>query len=110
MSASTKLADYFGGKFLKADDLDGPVTVTIETVEPETFKDESGKETTKLVARFEEMTKGLILNATNARFLGEITGGKTTEDLIGSRICLYVDPNVYFAGRKIPAIRITDVS
>lgn len=59
----------------------------------------------KPVLKFEEDHRGLVLNQTNWGSI-EAIHGVESDMWIGKRITLYVDPNVMFGGKRVPAIRV----
>lgn len=94
------------GSYLKADDLEGrEARVVVESVEFEDIKGDHGTER-KLVAKFVGKDKGLILNRTNAESIASIAGDDDFDNWPGACLILWVDPNVTFGGKKMPAIRI----
>ncbi len=103
----TKLDEFFGN-YLKTEHITGEVIYTIKEVVPEKIGRENNKET-KAVAHFEGVDKGLALNKVNAEAIAEISGSREIEDWVGTKVCLYVDPDVEFAGKKVGGIRIKKV-
>lgn len=99
-----KSNDVFPSKWLKAEDLDGELTVTIARVAKETFKDD-GKDVSKPCAYFEGMDKGLIINKTNWKLLVEATGEEDSDDWAGKKVVLtIVDVDAF--GDVVSAIRV----
>ena len=96
--------DFVGG-YLGKEDLDGPILVTIQDVRQESVE---GSTKPKLVVSFDELVKPLILNSTNIRTIAEMVGTGQTSAWIGTRLRLYVDPNVVFSGRTVGGIRVDD--
>lgn len=102
-------SDTYGGNFLKADVLGlgngsyKTMVLTISGISSHTF-DEDDK--TQRVLSFKEDERRLGLNATNWDSIAEISG-KDDDDLwVGTVIELWVDKNVTYGGKKIPAIRV----
>ena len=62
----------------------------------------------KYVVLWEEDILPLVLNATNARMLAEISGSRNSRDWIGVKVGLYNDLNVTFQGKR-GGIRICKV-
>jgi hypothetical protein len=92
------------GSYIKAEDLQGrAIRVTIERVEIEEIKSDSGKEK-KLVAHFAGKDKGLVLNRTNADTLNEIFGTDDYEQWVGG-VVLFPDTTM-FGGKKVACVRI----
>lgn len=95
-----KVNEMIPSKFLKADDLDGDVTVTIDRLANE----EVGKEGEhRWVLYFREKPKGLVANVTNLRAL-EAAYGDESDDWIGESITLFTMP-VQYAGRTFQGVR-----
>jgi len=103
-----KMGEVYKGAFLKADDLKlasgkyGTLTLTIAGCRTGNFDDGSEQR----VASFEEDERELGLNKTNFQSIVDITGEDDDDNWAGTQIELYVDPNVLFKGKKIPAIRV----
>jgi len=97
-----KASDFFTGKSLKAEDLDGrePV-VTIAKVTVQQFDDG----TRKPVIHFEGKDKTLVCNKTNWNSIVDITGEEDSDNWKGCKIKL-VTARVDFQGKRVPAIRI----
>lgn len=94
--------DFFSGKSLKAEDLNGrePV-VTISKVTTQVFDDGSRKP----IIHFEGKEKTLVCNRTNWNSIVEITGEDDSDNWTGCRIKLIV-ARVDFQGKRVPAIRV----
>lgn len=90
-------------KYLKAADLkDEPeLDLTIEGCVQETMPTDNKK---KWVLEFREEDKGLILNVTNLRTLGDLFGD-ISEHWTGRRVRLYV-ASASYQGRQVPGIRL----
>lgn len=103
-----KTNDVYAGNFLKADSLKGDggnyntMRLTIHGARMHKFDDG----TEQIVIGFKEDGRELGLNKTNAAAIEEITGSNDTDDWEGKRVEIYVDKNVMYAGKKIPAIRV----
>lgn len=94
--------DFFSGKSLKAEDLNGhePV-VTIAKVTTQTFDDGSRKP----IIHFEGKEKTLVCNRTNWNSIVEITGEEDSDNWTGCKIKL-ITARVDFQGKRVPAIRV----
>jgi hypothetical protein len=93
-------------KFLKKEDLDEDVIVTIDHVSQQNVAQDGQPEEKKWVLYFREYEKGMVLNATNIQLLENATGVSDTDDLGGKEIILYVDPNVSFGGKVVGGLRL----
>jgi hypothetical protein len=99
----TTIDEYFG-TYLKTEDIPTKQTLTIREVKPELVGGENEKE--KLVVYFKEIEKGLTLNKVNAEAIAEIAESRLIEGWNGVRVCLYVDKNVMFGGKRVGGIRV----
>jgi hypothetical protein len=103
-----KIGSAFPSKHLKQEDLGGQrVTVVMDRVEIETVGQGDEAEE-KPVLYFKGKEKGLALNRTNASIISNIVGTEETNDWLGKRIVLYVDPNVFYAGKRTGGIRVAE--
>jgi hypothetical protein len=92
--------------YLRKEDLSEPVDTTLLWIKEETVT-APGKDTkTRLVAYFDGLSKGLVINTANAEILAELTGTDDYEKWADTPVQLYVDPDVKYGGKKIGGIRI----
>jgi len=98
--------DMFPSKWLAAADLhDTDQTLTVSEVGQEVVGQGDDAET-KWVVYFTEVSKGLVLNKTNATSLS-LCLGLQTEDWIGQRAVLY-PTQVQFNSKMVDAIRVSE--
>jgi hypothetical protein len=97
--------DEFFGNYLKTEDIKEELTVTVKEVKAEDVgrPDDSQR---KLVVYFDELDKPLVANKVNSEALADVANSREIEDWVGTRIVLYVDQNVMFAGKRVGGIRI----
>ena len=93
----------FPGKYLKADDVIQPMTVTISHFGEAEYDDGN-----KPVVFFHETEQGLVLNKINAQNMAVIFGVSNTDHWPGKRVELYCDNNVFFQGKRGKGIRCRD--
>jgi hypothetical protein len=87
-----KKSQVFKSDFLRADDVaNGDLTLTITSVEFETFKYNGGKAQEKAVLHFKETDKKLPLNSTNWDRVVSVTSEDDTDGWPGKCITLYQD-------------------
>lgn len=101
-----KMSQMFPSKWLAAADLnEQDITLTIQDVQSE-IVGQGDEAESKWVVYFREVSKGLVLNKTNA---GSISGalGDDTDDWIGRQIVLY-PTEVAFGGKMVEAIRVKE--
>ncbi len=94
--------DFIGGNYLKKEDVDGAVTVTLTDVWSEAVLNAGRK---KLVVSFREFEKPLILNKTNIKRFARIFGTGDTKVWRGP-VTIYVEPGVEYAGQVVGGIRV----
>jgi len=92
--------------YLKKEDLSESVDTVLLWIREEKVT-APGKDTqTRLVAYFEGLSKGLVLNTANCETLAEITGTDDYEKWADTPVQLYLDPDVKYGGKKTGGIRI----
>jgi hypothetical protein len=98
---------YVGAaQYLKKEDLSDPVDTELLWVKEEKVTPPGKDTTTRLVAYFEGLSKGLVLNTANCETLAEITGTDDPNEWKDVVLQLYVDPDVKYGGKKTGGIRI----
>ena len=101
------IGDYTSGNYLAASDLKGkPRVAQITEVEFTEFEDD-GRKKVKPVVTFENISKPLILNKTNAKAIAELLDDET-DDWIGEKICIY-PTIVAFGNKDVDAVRVRAV-
>jgi hypothetical protein len=93
-------------KYLKKEDIPSPIDTSILWTKEEEVTAPGKGTDTKVVLYFDGLKKGLVLIATNAETLLEITGTEDYEQWVDTPVQLYVDPDVTYGGKKIGGIRI----
>lgn len=103
-----RMRDALPGRYLSGDDLDEDVTVTIDRVVLESFRDpKTRSETMKPVMYFQRAKRGLIINRTNWRTVAELYGDES-DNWPGKRIVL-TSEMVDAYGRRTKAVRIRPI-
>ena len=98
---------YVGAaQYLKKEDLSDPVDTELLWVKEEKVTPPGKGTNTRLVAYFEGLSKGLVLNTANCETLAEITETDDPNEWKDVALQLYVDPDVTYGGKKIGGIRI----
>ena len=98
---------YVGdAQYLKKEDLSDPVDTELLWVKEEKVTAPGKGTTTRLVADFEGLSKGLVLNTANCETLAEMTGTDDPNEWKDVAVQLYVDPDVTYGGKKVGGIRI----
>ena len=97
-------SDVFPSKYLKAEELDDDVQVTIKSIVLEELEQKDGTKAEKPVCYFEEGPKGLILNKTNWALIAKQHGDES-DDWSGKKVVLTViDVDAF--GDVVSAIRV----
>lgn len=99
-----KSNDVFPSKYLKAEEIDEDVTLTMANVDMEEMKTQKGESQNKPVLYFEEIEKGLVLNKTNWGLIAKQYGDESDE-WAGKPVTLTV-LDVDSFGDVVSAIRI----
>ena len=101
-----KIHEMIPSSFLKKENCDPPILVTISGVKEEDLAMEGKPQEMKWVMYFAESEKGIVLNNTNIQLCAQICGSDDTDGWIGKKIVLYSDPNVSFGGKLVGGIRV----
>jgi hypothetical protein len=98
---------YVGdAQFLKKEDISDPVDTELLLVKEEKVTTPGKGTRTRLVAYFDGLSKGLVLNTANCETLAEKTGTDDPNEWKDVSVQLYVDPDVKYGGKKTGGIRI----
>lgn len=102
----TSITSFFPTKFLAAADVaGGDLTVTIDSVDAQSFRQDDGGQQIKPVLVFKEPgTKNMVLNKSNSLMLGGLFGDDT-DSWTGKRVTLYHDM-VPFKGKPVATVRL----
>lgn len=101
-----KASELTTSKYLKKDDCDPPIVVTVARLKKENVARDDEPREEKWIVYFEESDKGLVLNTTNINSLTEILGSDETDDWVGQKVVLWNNPHIEFGGRVVGGIRI----
>ena len=97
---------YRSSKYLKKDEFERPKVATISYVSEENVAPEGSPKKVRLVAHFDELDKGLVLNMSNCDVVAELTGEDDTDGWAGTVVELFNDPEIRFQGKKTGGIRL----
>ena len=101
---------YVGdSQYLKKEDLSEPVDTELLWVKEEKVTAPGKGTKTRLVAHFDGLSKGLVLNSANCEILAGITATDDPNEWKDVALQLYVDPDVKYGGKKIGGIRIREL-
>ena len=93
-------------KFLKKEDVGAGALGTISGVDQMNVAMEGAGKEMKWCLHFSEMDKPLVLNSTNIQLCAQICKSEDTDEWIGKKVVLFVDPNVSYGGKLIGGIRM----
>lgn len=93
-------------KYLKKEDIDDEIAVTIENVGKVNIAKENEKPQWKYAMTFEELAKPLLLNSTNIKLAAKACDSQDSDYWIGKKIMLYVDENITFGNDIVGGLRI----
>lgn len=99
------LNDLIETKYIKQEDVDGEVLVTIRSVKKENVAKEDDEPKYKGVIKFDEFKKPMVANPTNLKRIAKAFGNDT-EGWIEKQVILYVDPDVEFGGKIVGGLRL----
>lgn len=98
--------DLKKSNFLKKNDCEPPILVTIKSYEEMNVAKEGVEPELKWALHFEELEKPLVLNSTKGQIIAGITKAEDFDGWIGHKIVLYHDPNIAFGGRLVGGIAV----
>lgn len=94
-------------RFFKAADLkDGPKTLKIKSVTVENIAQEGQAANKKIVAKFEDEDKALVINKTNYELIADVFESEDTDDWVGGTIVLWFDKSVTHMGERKGGVRV----
>ena len=100
-----KLKEMLESKYLQQDDVDGEVTVTIRELKKVNVAKDDETPEYKWTVKFQEFAKPMVANATNVKRMFKALGDDS-EEWLGKKIILYVDPDVEFGGKIVGGLRV----
>jgi hypothetical protein len=112
MTEKTHYRKAFDSPYLSSADIVDPVTLTIRKVTLEADRTKKSKEEFNTCwfqereLRPGEALKPMILNATNSKFLAQLTGSKWIDDWAGYEVTVYVDGAVRFGKETVEGLRL----
>jgi hypothetical protein len=100
-----KISEMLPSRFLKKDDAQQPLLVTIADIEQVNVAPEGKPAENKWTMTFNELDKPLVLNSTNMNVLASIYGDDS-DGWLEKKIVIYHDPNVSFGGKLVGGLRL----
>jgi hypothetical protein len=100
--------EVYRSNYIKADDLpEKGAWFTVRDAEWVSFPDSNNKDVEKLVLDFEETSRRLVMNKTNAQVVAEKLATKQPDEWLGAGLFLKCE-QVFFGGRMVPSVRVKD--
>lgn len=93
-------------KYLKQTDVAADTVVTIAKVGKANVARKDDEPEYKWLVRFNEFQKPMVLNSTNIKRIARACNSNETEEWVGKKVVLYVDPDVEFGGNVVGGLRI----
>lgn len=112
MAEKTHYRKAFDSPYLSAADIVDPIILTIRRVVLETDRTKKTKDEFNTAYWVEreirpgEALKPMILNATNSKFLANLTGSKWIDDWAGTSVTVWVDGSVRFGKETVEGLRL----
>lgn len=104
-----KVSQMIESKYLAKSDFEDQDGVgTIKGVRQDNLAKEGQPEEMRWVLGFREYPKPMVLNITTIRVLEQAFGGDT-DQWMGNRVNIFVDPNVSFGGKVVGGLRLRPV-
>jgi hypothetical protein len=100
-----KIAQMLPSKYLKKEDVESPLLLTMAEVSQESIGQGDEMED-KWILHFLEDVKPMVLNSTNMRLIEMATGSDDSDHWVGKKIVAYNDPNISFGGKIVGGIRL----
>lgn len=104
-----KISEMMESKYIRKEDVDEDVTVTIVGVKKVNIAREDEEPQMKWLIKFSEFDKPMVLNSTNIQLTARACGSEDTDEWKGKKVVLYVDENVSFQGKLIGGLRIRSI-
>jgi hypothetical protein len=101
-----KTAEMHSGKYLTKEDVGRGILVTVKSVVKRNVGLDDENPELKWCLILHEVDKPFILNVTNIDHCEEILGSDDTDQWLGKRLVLFIDPNVLYAGKRVGGIRV----
>lgn len=98
--------DLKQSNFLGQKDLKKPMLVTISGCKEINVAKEGAEKEMRWALEFHELEKPMTLNITNGKMIAKIVGSDESNDWVGHKVVLFVDPNVMYGGELVGGIRV----
>ena len=100
-----RVNEMMESRYLKQADVDNDTPVTIAKVGKANVAKKDEEPEFKWLIKFAEFDKPMVLNSTNIKRLARAHGDES-DDWIGKKMVIYVDPDVEFGGNVVGGLRL----
>src|SRR5687768_1466946 len=103
-----KTSEMRESKFLKQSDIgvgNGSL-MTVRSCEPHNVAQEGAEPENKWCLTFQESDKPLVLNNINIQLCEQIFNSDDTDEWVGKKVVVYVDPTVAYKGKITGGLRV----
>lgn len=100
-----KITDMLTSKYLRQQDVDGEVLVTVTGLKKVNVARDDEDPEYRWTIKFAEFEKPMVMNTTNIKRAAKALGDDT-DDWIGQHLILFVDENVEYAGNVVGGLRV----
>lgn len=99
--------DMIQSKYLAKADFEDEQVCTIKGVKQENLAKDDQQPEFRWVLYFRDapVPKGMVMNITTIRVLEQAFGGDT-DQWVGNKVVVYIDPNVSFGGKVVGGLRL----
>lgn len=98
---------FTDSRYLKHEELEGhDWNVTIDRVERHEMKNNDGQKEQKFVVFFQELEKGMVLNATNMKTITKLMGTNESDEWKDKRVTLYTKDDIEMSGELKSGLRV----
>ena len=104
-----QIGDMLESKYLKQTDVDDAAIGTITNVVRANIGREDGPPEYKWLISFKEFEKPMVLNRTNIEAMFDACDAVDTDECIGHKLVVYVDPNISYQGKRVGGLRLRAV-
>lgn len=101
-----RISEMRKSRFLKKEDCNPPILVTIRSCQQVNVAMESQKPQMEWSLSFDETERDLVLKTVNMTLLESIFASDNSDDWLGKKVVLYSDPNVMMKDKMVGGIRI----
>ena len=103
-----KISKYRSSKWLKKEDVEA-LSLEERRTEVVSIEEDQVGDDLKPVVSFKGIEKPWPINMTGLEVLAELTGSQDTKDFDGTKVEVFVDPDVRYAGKRVGGIKLRPI-